>query len=111
MLTMKTVAAFRKISFTLENKEPDMANLYKKTIYVTDPQTGKRVKTLSKKWHARYIDADGIQRRVALAADKKVAQKMLADLIEKPNEALRTIRSPPPRKNRSTNILTNSNNI
>ena len=80
---MKTTVVFDKISFNLKNKESDMANLYKKTIYVTDPATGKKSKTLSKKWYARYVDADGIQRRVALAADKKVAQKMLADLIEK----------------------------
>ncbi len=60
-----------------------MANLYKKTVYAKDPKTGKKTKSLSKNWYARYVDADGIQRRIALAADKKVAQKMLAELIEK----------------------------
>ncbi|HBT77632.1 MAG TPA: hypothetical protein DEB39_12085, partial [Planctomycetaceae bacterium] len=67
-----------------------MANLYKKTIIVADKQTGEKIKTLSKKWYARYIDADGIQRRVALAADKKVAQKMLADLLQKTDRGVTT---------------------
>jgi hypothetical protein len=34
-----------------------MANLYKKPVVRTDPQTGKRVKTKSKKWWGRFRDA------------------------------------------------------
>lgn len=65
-----------------------MANLYKKTVYIKDPTSGEITKTLSKKWYARYFDADGIQRRVALVADKKIAQKMLADLLEKTDRGI-----------------------
>ncbi len=60
-----------------------MANLYKKNVYVKDLKTGKRVKGPSKNWWARYTDADGIERRVALVADKNVAQKMLAELVKR----------------------------
>ena len=60
-----------------------MANLYKKPVVRTDPQTGKRVKTKSKKWWGRYRDVDGTERRVPLAGDKMAAQTMLNELLQK----------------------------
>lgn len=58
-----------------------MASVYKKPVFVTDPKTGKRVKTKSKKWWGRYRDETGQERRVPLATDKLVAQGMLADQV------------------------------
>jgi integrase/recombinase XerD len=60
-----------------------MASLYKKPIVVTDPDTGRRVKTKSRKWWGRYRDASGTVRRVPLAGDKMAAQAMLNDLVLK----------------------------
>jgi integrase len=57
-----------------------MASLYKKPITVTDPKTGEKIKSRSKKWWGRYRD-DGIERRVPLAADKTAAQAMLNQLV------------------------------
>ena len=59
-----------------------MANLYKKPVHVIDPKTGQKVKADSKKWWGRYVDADGVERRVPLAVDKKIAQRMLNELVE-----------------------------
>jgi len=59
-----------------------MANLYKKPVHVIDPKIGQKVKTDSKKWWGRYVDADGVERRVPLAVDKKIAQRMLNELVE-----------------------------
>ena len=36
-----------------------MASVYKKPVFVTDPKTGKKVKTKSKKWWGRYRDETG----------------------------------------------------
>jgi len=58
-----------------------MASLYKKPVVVTDPKTGERVKTKSKKWWGRFRDENGIERRVPLAADKSAAQTMLNDKV------------------------------
>jgi len=58
-----------------------MANLYKKPVVRTDPKTGKKVKTRSKKWWGRYRDAAGRERRVPLASDKAAAQTMLNELV------------------------------
>lgn len=60
-----------------------MACLYKKSAKVTDPVTGAVRTEKSKKWYGRYRDADGTQRRIALATDKRVAQMMLNDLLTK----------------------------
>ena len=60
-----------------------MANLYKKPVVITDPRTGERVKTKSKKWWGRYRDAFGIERRVPLARDKTAAQSMLNERVFK----------------------------
>src|SRR5260370_16938058 len=60
-----------------------MANLYKKPVIVTDPKTGQKIKTKSKKWWGRYRDENGVERRVPLAVDKAAAQAMLNELVKK----------------------------
>jgi integrase len=60
-----------------------MASLYKKPVIVTDPKTGEKIKTKSKKWWGRYRDENGVERRVPLAVDKAAAQAMLNDLVKK----------------------------
>ncbi len=60
-----------------------MASLYKKPVIVTDPKTGKKIKTKSKKWWGRYRDENGAERRVPLAVDKAAAQAMLNELVKK----------------------------
>ena len=60
-----------------------MASLYRKPVIVTDPKTGQRVKSKSKKWWGRYKDENGIECRVPLAVDKTAAQTMLNELVRK----------------------------
>ena len=60
-----------------------MASLYKKPIVATDPKTGQKVKTKSKKWWGRFRGASGTVRRVPLATDKMAAQAMLNDLVQR----------------------------
>lgn len=60
-----------------------MASLYKKPVVMTDPKTGERVKTKSRKWWGRFKDENGVERRVPLAADKMAAQAMLNELVKK----------------------------
>jgi len=60
-----------------------MASLYKKPVIVTDPKTGQKTKTKSKKWWGRYRDENGIERRVPLAVDKGAAQAMLNEVVRK----------------------------
>jgi hypothetical protein len=60
-----------------------MANLYKKPVFLTDPKTGEKVKTKSKKWWGRYRDVNGVERRIPLAADKTAAQTMLNEVLRK----------------------------
>lgn len=60
-----------------------MASLYKKPVSITDPKTGQRIKSKSKKWWGRYNDENGIERRVPLAVDKAAAQAMLSELVRK----------------------------
>src|SRR6516165_263608 len=59
-----------------------MASLYKKPVAVTDPKTGQKMKTKSKKWWGRYRDENGAERRAPLAADKAAAQAMLNGLVK-----------------------------
>ena len=58
-----------------------MVNLYKKITVKTDPKTGQRKTIESKKWYARYIDASGVDRRIALSGDKKISQRMLDEML------------------------------
>ncbi len=60
-----------------------MASLYKKPVFLTDPKTGLKVKTKSKKWWGRYRDENGVEKRVPLATDKTAAMAMLNDLVVK----------------------------
>jgi len=60
-----------------------MASLYRKPIVVRDPDTGERVKTKSKKWWGRYTDALGREKRVPLATDRRAAQAMLQELVQR----------------------------
>ena len=60
-----------------------MANLYKKSHTQNDAKTGKKIRTKSKKWWGRYRSADGVERRVPLAADKMAAQTMLNELLRR----------------------------
>ncbi len=60
-----------------------MANLYKKPVTRTDPQTGERVKGKSKKWWGHWRDADGKLCRHPLSADKAAAQAMLNEIVRR----------------------------
>jgi integrase len=59
-----------------------MASLYRKPIIVTDPKTGEKTKTKSRKWWGQFRDANGKLRRHPLAVDKVAAQAMLNDLVK-----------------------------
>ena len=65
-----------------------MASLYKKPVILVDPKTKRKQKTESKKWWGRYVDADGVERRVPLAENKKIAQRLLAELVEQSEQGL-----------------------
>jgi integrase/recombinase XerD len=71
-----------------------MASLYKKPVFITDPRTGKRIKTKSKKWWGRFRDENGLEKRVPLAADKTAAQTMLHDLVVKVERRVAGIEDP-----------------
>jgi len=58
-----------------------MASLYKKPVVKTNPKTGKKIKTESKKWWGQYRDAHGTLKRVPLACNKNVAQQMIAEIV------------------------------
>jgi site-specific recombinase XerD len=58
-----------------------MASLYRKPVIATDPKTGQKVKTQSKKWWGQFKDANGKLRRHPLAVDKMAAQAMLHELV------------------------------
>lgn len=60
-----------------------MANLYRKPVVVTDPTTGEKIKTQSKKWWGQFKDASGRLRRHPLAVDKMAAQAMLNKLVKR----------------------------
>ena len=56
-----------------------MASLTRRTY--TDKKTGKRRKT--KKWYGKFIDADGVKRRVPLSTNRTAAEQMLNELVRK----------------------------
>jgi len=60
-----------------------MASLYKKSVVRTNPKTGQKVKTKSRKWWGRFRDENGIERRVPLATDKAAAQTMLNEKVKR----------------------------
>lgn len=59
-----------------------MANLFKPLVTKSDPETGKKVKTKTKKWYGRYRDENGTEHRVPLSENKNTAQQMLAELVK-----------------------------
>jgi site-specific recombinase XerD len=59
-----------------------MASLYRKPVFSTDPKTGQKIKSRSKKWWGRYRE-NGTERRIPLASDKGAAQAMLNELVRK----------------------------
>jgi site-specific recombinase XerD len=60
-----------------------MASLYRKPVVMTDPATGQKIKTRSKKWWGQYKDAHRRLKRVPLAIDKMAAQTMLNQLVQR----------------------------
>jgi integrase/recombinase XerD len=60
-----------------------VASLYKKPVVVTEPQTGQKIKTKSKKWWGQFKDANGKLKRVPLAIDKTAAQAMLNQIVQR----------------------------
>jgi len=60
-----------------------MASLFRKPTTITDPVTGKKVTTKSKKWWGQYKAADGIVRRKSLSIDRMAAQAMLNELVKR----------------------------
>jgi len=60
-----------------------MASLYKKPVIRTDPTTGRKVKTKSKKWWGQFKDAHGRLRRKPLAIDKVAAKAMLNEIVRR----------------------------
>jgi integrase len=75
--TLSFFAAKKSLGFIAPLEEPAMANLYKKTILVRDPETGEKVKRKSRKWWGRYRDEKRKEKRVPLALDKHAALAML----------------------------------
>jgi len=57
-----------------------VASLYKKYTMKTDPRTGFRRRTASKKWYIKYRDGLGRIKRVSGATDKSVALQIAAKL-------------------------------
>jgi integrase len=64
-------------------EEDDVANLYKKQVWVTNAKTGAKVKRKSKKWWGKYRNASGTICRVPLVRDRSAAQAMLNELVRK----------------------------
>jgi integrase len=60
-----------------------MASLYRKPVVVTDPATGEKIKTQSRKWWGQFKDAQGRLRRHPLAVDKLAAQAMLNRIVKR----------------------------
>jgi len=60
-----------------------VASLYKKPIVGRSPKTGEKVTKKSKKWWGRYTDVLGREKRVPLATDRRAAQAMLHELVQK----------------------------
>jgi site-specific recombinase XerD len=57
-----------------------MAEIFRPTYTVTDPETGKRVKRKSRTWHARYYTPDGQRHRVKGYRDKRATEALAAQL-------------------------------
>ncbi len=71
-----------------------MASIYKKSVKITDPRTGRKVKTKSKKWWGRFRDEFGNEKRVPLATDRAAAQTLLAEHVKKVERKLAGMEDP-----------------
>jgi integrase len=71
-----------------------MASIYKKPVLLTDPRTGRKVKTKSKKWWGRFRDEYGNEKRVPLATDRAAAQTLLAEHVKKVERKLAGLEDP-----------------
>jgi len=60
-----------------------MASLYRKPVILRDPRTGQRIKTKSKKWWGRFVDAAGREKRVPLAVDRAAALALLNEHVRR----------------------------
>jgi hypothetical protein len=67
---------------TFLSKENTMSSIFKPEVSKTDRNTGKKVKTKTKKWYGRYRDENGKERRVPLSENKATAQQMLAERVK-----------------------------
>ncbi|VAX35740.1 hypothetical protein MNBD_PLANCTO02-2666, partial [hydrothermal vent metagenome] len=61
------------------------ASLYKQSTTKIDKQTGKKVRSKSRKWYGQYRDTNGKTKRVPLCRDKSAAQSLLNDLVRTAN--------------------------
>ncbi len=59
-----------------------MASLYKRSYISTNSATGKKTRRKTSKWYGKYVDADGIEKRVPLSSNKTAAEQMLAELVK-----------------------------
>lgn len=73
----------RRFQYALAASSFNVGSLYRKPVVVTDPQTGEKIKTKSKKWWGQFKDANGRLRRHPLAVDKMAAQAMLNKLVKR----------------------------
>src|SRR5262249_41489893 len=54
-----------------------------KTVLVPLTEDGQHIRLFSKKWYGEYRDAEGVEQRVPLSANKTAAEQMLAELVKK----------------------------
>lgn len=57
-----------------------MAEIFRPTYTIIDPETGKRTKKKSRTWHVRYYTPDGQRHRVKGYRDKKATETLAAEL-------------------------------
>ena len=58
-----------------------MANIYRPKYKHVSTKTGETTVRTSRRWYGRYRDENDTVRRVVLAADKRVAQSMLDQIL------------------------------
>src|SRR6516164_2072706 len=61
-------------------KGTTMAEIFRPTYTIIDPETGKRTKKKSRTWHVRYYTPDGQRHRVKGYRDKKATETKAAEL-------------------------------
>ena len=60
-----------------------MASLFKRFKVVIDRETGRKEKRELSRWWGRFRDAQGVERRISLSANRKIAERKLKDLTDK----------------------------